>query len=222
MSSGAEQTRRGLASQFVKRLMALGVALGVAATLAGCVESAGDLDASVPSQTRAESQAQPEAAAPAGGAKAASPRAASASFTRLEGAPAPIMAAFIQKLAVETRGREIHSVQPDAAKYIVHGYLSVAKTAGGVVFGYVWDIFDSRQRRIHRIEDQIKAPGAAADPWSLANDKVLGDLAAKSASDLANLLSGMPEALGDAGVTAAAGPGAQPARASLTEAKALR
>ena len=139
----------------------------------------------------------------------------------LEGAPAPVMAAFIQKLAVETRGREITSVQPEAAKYIVHGYLSVAKTAGGVIIGYVWDVFDSRQRRVHRIEDQIKAPGAAADPWSLANDQVLGALAAKSAADLANLLSQMPEALGDAGVTAA-GAGAQPTRTSLTEAKALR
>lgn len=221
MSSGAEQTRRGLASQFVKRLMALGVALGVAATLAGCVESAGDLDASVPSQTRAESQAQPEAAAPAGGAKAASPRAASASFTRLEGAPAPVMAAFIQKLAVETRGREIHSVQPDAAKYIVHGYLSVAKTAGGVVFGYVWDIFDSRHQRIHRIEDQIKAPGAAADPWSLANDRVLGSLAAKSAADLAALLSRTPEALRE-GTVAASQTGSGQTRASVAEASALR
>jgi hypothetical protein len=218
MSSGAEQMRRGLASQFVKRLMAV----GVAAALAGCVESVGDLDASAPSQTRAEGQSQPQQADAAGAVRASSPRAASAAFTRLEGAPAPVMAAFIQKLAAETRGREITSVQPDAAKYIVHGYLSVAKTTGGVIIGYVWDVFDSRHQRVHRIEDQIKAPGAAADPWSLANDKVLGDLAAKSAADLANLLSQMPEALSDAGGTAAAAAGAQPTRAPLVEAKALR
>jgi hypothetical protein len=125
------------------------------------------------------------------------------------------MAAFIQKLAVETRGREITSVQPEAAKYIVHGYLSVAKTAGGVIIGYVWDVFDRRHQRVHRIEDQINAPGAAADPWSLANDRVLGDLAAKSAADLANLLAQTPEAQSAAG-------GSQPPRASLLEANALR
>ena len=110
-------------------------------------------------------------------------------------------------------------MQPDAAKYIVHGYLSATKTADGVVIGYVWDVFDINQRRIQRVEDHVTAPGVAADPWSLANDRVLGNLAAKSAADLAALLSRTPEAMKE-GAVAATGTGQT--RASLTEANALR
>ena len=212
MTSGAKTTHRGRASQVVKRLLAAGLAVA----LAGCVESAGDLDASAPAQTQsqAEAPAQPMATG-------ASPRAASAAFTRIDGAPGPVLAAFIQKLAAETKGHDIHSVQPDAAKYIVHGYLSATKTSGGAVFGYVWDVFDSHQRRIQRVEDQITAPGAAADPWSLANDRVLGSLAAKSAADLAALLSRTPEALRE-GTVAASQTGSGQTRASVAEASALR
>ena len=212
MTSGAEQTRRGLACQFVKRLLAV----GVAASLTGCVEAAGDLDASAPAQAQVESQPQPQPQA-----TAASPHAASAAFTRIEGAPGPVLATFIQKLAAETRSRDINSVQPDVAKYIVHGYLSATRNSGGAVIGYVWDVFDSHQRRIQRVEDQIVAPGAAADPWSLANDRVLSSLAAKSAAGLAILLSQTPEALKD-GVPTTSDTQAQQVRASLAGTSALR
>ena len=197
MTSGAEQTRRGLACQFVKRLLAV----GVAASLTGCVEALGDLDASAPAQAESQPQTQ---------ATAASPH-----------APGPVLAAFIQKLAAETRSREINSVQPDVAKYIVHGYLSATRNSGGAVIGYVWDVFDSHQRRIQRIEDQVMAPGAAADPWSLANDRVLSNLAAKSATGLAILLSQTPEALKE-GALATSDTQAQQVRASLAGTSALR
>jgi len=210
MTSGAKTTHRGRASQFVKRLLAAAIAVA----LAGCVESAGDLDASAPVQIQTETTAQTTAVG-------ASPRAAPAAFTRIDGAPGPVLAAFIQKLAAETKGHDIHSVQPDAAKYIVHGYLSATKTAGGAVFGYVWDVFDSQQRRIQRAEDQITAPGAAADPWSLATDRVLASLAAKSAADLAALLSRTPEAMKD-GTVAASATGSGQSHASVAEASALR
>ena len=211
MTSGAETTHRGRASQFVQLLLAM----GVAATLGGCVESMGDIDASAPTQPQTAAAAQ--ATAPAIG----SPHAASAAFTRLEGAPNPVLTAFIQKLASETKGRDINSVQPEAAKYIVHGYLSTTKTADGVVIGYVWDVFDSQQMRIQRVEDHITAPGVAADPWSLANDRVLSSLAAKSAADLAALLARTPEAMKE-GAVAAAATGTGQTRASLTEVNALR
>jgi len=212
MTSGAKTTHRGRASQIVKRLLAA----GLAATLSGCVESAGDLDASAPAQIQTPAEAPSQTTA-----VGASPRAAPAAFTRIDGAPGPVLATFIQKLAAETKGHDIHSVQPDAAKYIVHGYLSATKTAGGAVFGYVWDVFDKQQRRIQRVEDQITAPGAAADPWSLANDRVLGSLAAKSAADLAALLSRTPEALREETVPASQ-TGSGPTRAAVTEARALR
>ena len=181
MTSGAKLTRRLPDFRLVARILAASLAV----TLTGCVETAGELDASA----TAPAAAQPRALG--------SPRAATAAFTLLEGAPQPVIDRFIQKLATETKNRDITPVQPEAAKYIVHGYLNATKTAGGVTLGYVWDIFDSRKTRIQRIEDKITAPGAAADPWSLADDRILGNLAAKSAEDLAALLASMPEAAGN-------------------------
>ena len=177
MTSGAELTRRSPAY----RLAACILAASLAAPLSGCVE-AGDVDASVAAPATAQTRTT------------GSPRAATAAFTRLEGAPQPVLDRFIKSLATETKGRDITPVQPEAAKYMVQGYLSAARTAGGVTLGYVWDVFDRQKTRIQRIEDRITVKGTATDPWSLCDDKVLGDLAAKSADDLAAVLSSMPEA----------------------------
>jgi hypothetical protein len=181
MTSGAELTPRSPA----RRLTTLILAATLAVTLTGCVEIAGEMDASAPALATAQARAL------------GSPRAATAAFTLLEGAPQPVVDRFIRMLAAETKNRDITPVQPEAAKYIVHGYLHATKTAGGVTLGYVWDIFDSRRTRIQRIEDKITASGAAADPWSVADDRILGSLAAKSADDLAALLASMPEAAGN-------------------------
>ena len=181
MTSGAELTPRSPA----RRLATFILAASLAVTLTGCVETAGEMDASAPAPATAQARVL------------GSPRAATAAFTLLEGAPQPVLDRFIRILATETKNRDITPVQPDSAKYIVHGYLHATRTAGGVTLGYVWDIFDSRKTRIQRIEDKITAPGAAADPWSIADDRILGSLAAKSADDLAALLASMPEAAGD-------------------------
>ena len=49
--------------------------------------------------------------------------------------------------------------------------------------------------RVQRVDDQIAVKGSAADPWTLADDRVLASLASKSADDLAAILSNMPEAV---------------------------
>jgi hypothetical protein len=82
-------------------------------------------------------------------------------------------------------------------------------------------VVDSRKARIQRIEDQVTAVGSAADPWSLADDRTLDSLAAKSADDLAALLSTMPEAA-DASGAAPSSSATQPPRASLAGSSALR
>ena len=204
MTFGAELTRRSP----VSRLAACILAASLAATLAGCVETAGDVDSGATAPVAA-------VARPVG-----SPRAATAAFTQLEGAPGPVLERFIQKLAAETKGRDITPVQPDAAKYIIHGYLSAARASGGVTLGYVWDVFDSHKARIQRIEDQITVPGAAADPWSLADDKALTNLAVRSANDLAALLSTMPEAA-EAGSLTTGNAALQGPRPSLAATSAL-
>lgn len=205
MTSGAKLTRRWP----VSRLATCILAASLATTLAGCVETMGEVDASAAAPVTASART------------IASPRAATVAFTMLEGAPASVQERFIQKLAAETRGRDISPVQPEVAKYVVHGYLSATKAAGGVVLGYVWDVFDARKARIQRIADQITVPGAASDPWSAADDRALTSLAVRSADDLAALLSSMPEAAASGIPNAVAAP-SQGAGAPLAQTSALR
>ena len=181
MTSGAKQTRRLPDFRRVTRIAAASLALSLAIPLSGCGEQGGELDASAGAPATAQTRAQGVA------------RATTAAFTRLEGAPQQVVDRFIRSLAGEARGHDITPVQPEGAKYIVHGYLSAAKTADGATFGYVWDVFDNRRSRIQRIEDRITVKGAGADPWSLADDKALSQLAAKSAEDIAAVLSAMPD-----------------------------
>ena len=173
MTSGAKQTRRLPDVRLVTRIAAASLALSLAIPL--------ELDASTGAPATAQTRPQGVA------------RATTAAFTRLEGAPQPVIDRFIQSLAGEARGHDITAVQPEGAKYILQGYLSAARTANGATLGYVWDVFDSRRARIQRIEDRIAVQGSAADPWSLADDKALGRLAAKSAEDIAAVLSSLPD-----------------------------
>ncbi len=182
MTSGAKLTRRLPDFRLVARILAASLALSLAIPLAGCVEQAAELDASAGAPASAQARAQ------------TAPRATTAAFTRLEGAPQPVIDRFIRSLAAEAKGHDITPVEPEAAKYLVHGYLSASKTTNGATLGYVWDVFDSRKARIQRIEDRIAVQGSGADPWTLADDKALGQLAAKSAEDLAAVLSAMPDA----------------------------
>ncbi len=180
MTSGAKLTRRLPAFRLVARILAASLAASLAIPLAGCVEQTAEVDGSAGAPATAQTRAQ------------SAPRATTAAFTKLEGAPQPVLDRFIRSLAAETKGHDITSVQPEAAKYIVQGYLSASKTSGGATLGYVWDVFDSRRARIQRIEDAITVQGAGADPWSLADDRALGRLAAKSAEDLAAVLAAVP------------------------------
>ncbi len=182
MTSGAQLTRRLPVFRLAPRILAASLAVSFAIPLAGCVEQAAELDASAGAPATAQARAQ------------TAPRATTAAFTRLEGAPQTVLDRFIASLATETKGRDITPVQPEAAKYIVQGYLSASRTANGATLGYVWDVFDARKARIQRIEDRITIQGTGADPWSLADDKALGRLAAKSAEDIAAVLSAMPDA----------------------------
>jgi hypothetical protein len=156
-------------------------ACALALALAGCSETIGPLDASTPV------------------VRMGSPRSVPVAFTSLEGPPAALSTRFVEKLASEARSREIRPVEADAARYFVVGYLNAnAGEANTTLFTYVWDVFDSSQRRIQRLEDEISVRGSARDPWSLADEQVLSSLASKSAEDLAGLIASLPEALAEA------------------------
>ncbi len=153
------------------------------AALAGCNETAGVIEASAP--------ASPRPAARPG----VSPGGASVAFISLEGAPPAIAARFSERAGAEARRREVSIADAAGAQYLVRGYLSTWPVESGTAFGYVWDVFDQSRRRVQRSQDAIVVRGQAPDPWSLATEPALASLAAKSADDLAAVLSNTPEAV---------------------------
>ena len=93
------------------------------------------------------------------------------------------------------RDQQIIMATPDAADYLVRGYLSATAEGDQTAVTYVIDIFDAKKQRTQRIEDAVLVKGAAADPWSVIDDNALAAVAAKSAAGLAAVLTNTPQAI---------------------------
>ncbi len=119
--------------------------------------------------------------------------AATVALVSIEGAPDSVAAAFRQALAREFSTRDVIAVEPRKAHYLVRGYLSASPTTDGVDLEYVWDVYGANRARVARLNDVISLKGSG-EAWSQVGDPALATVAAKSAEDLAALLSNMPEA----------------------------
>ncbi len=123
-----------------------------------------------------------------------SPYAASVAVTDIQGAPPAASADLSRAFEKQARARDINLTDSKTAHYLVRGYLNPASAEDGVAFSVVWDVYDAKKRRAQRIDDFVFVKGAAARPDGI-DDAVLNQIAAKSADDLAAVLSNMPEAL---------------------------
>ena len=164
----------------------------LALPLAGCVDTGSDLNATRASLPQATSITRRADVSPGG---------ASVGFASLEGPPQALQARFVAAFASEAAGREIQLVDPKAARYQMRAYLTAYPTQGGTAVAYVWDVFDSSRQRAQRLTDALVVKGTAADPWCVIDDMALASVAAKSADDLAAILSNTPEAIAAAKVT---------------------
>ena len=200
-----------LSARALIRLSACTGRLGAAFSLGGCIETGSDLKAANPGPALAHST----------GARRAnvSPGGASVALTSLEGPPQAVGARFAQAFVAEAGAREIQLTEAKTARYLVRGYLTAYPAQGGTALAYVWDIYDAGKQRAQRLTDGLIVKGAAADPWSLIDDKALVSIAAKSADDLAAFLTNTPEAIAAAksarpalAAAAPAGPAKPPAR----------
>ena len=165
--------------------------VAIAACLAGCVDEMSNVNASAPTGS-------PRLAAVPG----VSPRGAPLAFVNVEGAPDAIVARFSRETNAAAAGRDVAVVELSSAAYLARGYLAAYPSANGAVVMCVWDIFDRERRRVRRLDDYVIAPGAAADPWSLVDDRTLAALAARSAENLAATLTNTPEAIAASGKNA--------------------
>lgn len=162
--------------------------------LAACVDTA--------SQVRVEPAAAPSKIARRPGV---SPRGASVALASVSGGPQEANDRFAQAFAQAAAAQEMTTVAVAKAEYLARIYIDAGVADQGVThFSYVVDLFDRSKKRVARLTDDIPVKGAAADPWSIADDSVMATLAARSAGDLADALTNTPEAVAGAAVASAA------------------
>ncbi|MFO1135258.1 MAG: hypothetical protein U1E30_08745 [Rhodoblastus sp.] len=178
--------------QIGRKLTATAGLLGAALCLplAGCVDTAG--------QARLEPAAAPSKIARRPGV---SPRGATVALASVAGAPQDVNDRFALAFAQSAGGQDLTTVEPAKAEYLVRAYIDAGAAEPGVTrISYVVDLFDRSKRRVARLTDEMPVKGAAADPWTAADDSVLSALAARTASDLADALTNTPEAAAGAAV----------------------
>lgn len=164
-----------------------GLVLASFCLLAGCVGNYAALQApQAPPQPHPSNIARRPGVSPSGASVAL------ASFT---GGPEGIRDRFTNAFDAAAKGQNIIMADPAAADYLVRGYLNAVPESDGTAVTYVLDIFDSDKHRTQRVEDKVDVKAKAADPWSIIDDRILAAVAAKSAVELAAVLTNTPEAI---------------------------
>ena len=162
------------------------LALACLALLSGCVDNSEVAQAPDPAAPHAPNMARREGVSPSG---------ATVSVASFEGAPQEVTDRFAPMFADAAKRGEINIADPDQANYLVRGYLNAYPEGDATAVAFVLDVFDSKKQRTQRIEDEVVLKGQTADPWSLVDDSALAAVAAKSADDLAAVMTNTPEAI---------------------------
>jgi hypothetical protein len=142
------------------RLPGLVVAIVLAACLAGCGMSG---------RSESSPQSSAPASAPTAFAAPAVPFAdAKFSFAAVTGAPAQVLATLSAQLGQEAFTQKVTLVPSGdpTATYVIKGYLSAVGDTSGTILVYVWDVFDTSGKRVHRISGQETSVKGSQDPWS--------------------------------------------------------
>lgn len=164
----------------------IGAALACGLGLAGCVEDT--------------AQAPPPAAAPPTDNIArrpnVSPAGATVGVASVGGAPGSLDDRFQAMFVNAARRSDVSLAAGDDPNYLVRAYLSAyPEGEGTTAVAYVLDVFDAKKQRTQRVEDEVLIRGQAEDSWSLVGDDALAAVAAKSAADLAAVMTNTPEAI---------------------------
>jgi hypothetical protein len=168
----------------------VGLALCFLTILSGCVDN-NVAQAPDPSAPQPSNMARRQGVSPSG---------ATVSVASFSGGPQDITDRFTPMFADAAKRGEINMADSDEANYLVRGYLAAHPEGNATAVAFVLDVFDAKKRRTQRVEDEVLINGQAADSWSLVDDAALAAVAAKSADDLAAVMTNTPEAIAASGV----------------------
>lgn len=97
-------------------------------------------------------------------------------FESIDGPPAHVFRKYVEKLNVEAEARKVPVVSREMdTPYRIRGYLAlgIEKKQKRTVITWVWDVYDSSERRAFRMSGEEYAGPAGRDPWAVANDEAL-------------------------------------------------
>ncbi len=118
--------------------------------------------------------------------------AALASDTRIRlspvvGAPAKAVQAMSNRIASRSAERGIGLVPPgtSGATHDMKGYFSAITESGKTTVIFVWDVFDARGKRLHRIQGQESSPGSSPDGWSSVSSRMMETIGVRTVDEFA-------------------------------------
>ncbi|MGN6570758.1 MAG: hypothetical protein ACTHLO_05020 [Pseudolabrys sp.] len=135
---------------------------------------------------------------------AAEPRGASVAFESIDGLPQDRFHTLVQDLNGEAQLRRLAVVSREhPTAYRVRGYFSAAVERGRTTISWVWDVFDTQERRATRISGAEESKSGKA--WAAADDAMLQRIARSSMEQLAAFLAA-PDATPETPVASAETP----------------
>lgn len=159
-----------------KRLLPLALAFAAALLLSACGNS--PTTSSMMNSVKAATTATPPSV-PLSQAKFA--------FSPVTGAPASVLNSMSSQLGREALAQHVNLVPAGdpSATYVVKGYLSAVGDSSGTILVYVWDIFDTTGRRVHRISGQeTSTGGSTSDPWAGVDTGAVANVARRTMSSI--------------------------------------
>jgi len=157
---------------------------GLALSLAGCVEQGG--------------QRQPVSAVPQttnmARREGVSPHGASVYISWVDGVPADVSQRLTAAIQGQAGLRDVNLADVKEANYLVQGYLTAEPAEGGALYTVVYDVATAKKRLIQHIDERIFVPGAVASLDQIGEPAMV-QIAAKSAEDIAAVMTNTPEAV---------------------------
>lgn len=129
------------------------------------------------------------AAQPAFSAPATAAAGEPVQFLPIIGAPEAKVAQLAEALSTHAgaTGIEIVAANAGTAPKRLKGYLSAFNDGSKTTVIYVWDVLDSTDARVNRIQGQETVPGATSDPWSAVGADTLDAIARRTLQETASL-----------------------------------
>jgi hypothetical protein len=121
----------------------------------------------------------------------AGPRGPTVAFESIDGPPESIFRKLVQSLSDEASSRQIAVVSRESpAQYRIRGYVAaLVESRRATIIAWVWDVYDSNQRRALRITGEERTSGAGRGTWAAADDHLLRRIAKNGIDRLAAFLS---------------------------------